>query len=195
MKLYFLMKCYFCYSQVLKILNDTSATALTYRVQSCKDTNPRNILIYDFGGGSFDVSIVHLKYNVIFVEASNGDSHLGGHDLDTLLMDYFIDEFRRKHLQDLRTNKKSLQQLRIICEKLKKKLSDSQYSEFDLDLMHEGIQYRSGMSRNKFEELTQDIFGRTMNFVRKTLRDADLKKEDIQEVLLVGRCTNIPKVI
>ncbi|GLV41325.1 Heat shock protein 70 cognate 2 [Carabus blaptoides fortunei] len=180
--------------EVLQILNDTSATAIAYREQNCKDTSPKNILVYDFGGGSFDVSILHLKHNVIFVEATNGDSHLGGYDLDTCLMDHFIDEFRIKHLQDLRTSKKSLQLLRIICEGLKKKLSVSQYAEFDVDLIHDGIKYRSGISRNKFEELTKDIFEKTMDFVTKTIRDAEMKKEDIQEVLLVGRCTYIPKV-
>ena len=154
-----------------------------------------NVLIFDLGGGTFDVSILSLDEGIFEVAATAGDTHLGGEDFDSNMVKYFIQEFKRKFRgKDLSSNNRALRRLRTACEKAKRTLSTTSNAYIEIDALHEGIDFNSSISRAKFEEMNMALFKKTMEPVERVLKDSKMSKRDIQEIVLVGGSTRIPKV-
>ena len=154
----------------------------------------QNILIFDLGGGTFDVSLLTIDDGIYEVKATAGDTHLGGEDFDTRLVSHFIEDFKRKNKVDISGNKRSMKRLRNACEKAKRTLSSSANASIEIDSLYEGIDYYTSISRAKFESLCDDLFRGCLEPVEKVLRDAKMDKGQIHEVVLVGGSTRIPKV-
>jgi L1 cell adhesion molecule like protein len=178
---------------VLRIINEPTAAAIAYGLDS-KSSGEKNVLIYDLGGGTFDVSILTIEESIFEVKATAGDTHLGGEDFDTLLVEYFIQEFKRKHKHDISTNARSLRRLRTSCESAKRTLSASTVANIEIDSLFEGIDFNSTITRAKFENLCEELFRKTMAPVEQVLRDSKMAKNDIHEIVLVGGSTRIPKI-
>lgn len=154
----------------------------------------QSILIYDLGGGTFDVSILTISDGLFEVRATNGNTHLGGEDFDNNMVNYFINEFKRKHNKDITKNQKALRRLRTACERAKRTLSSSAEATVEIDSLHEGVDFYSKITRARFEELNMDFFRSTIEPVEKALKDAKLSKSNIDEIVLVGGSTRIPKI-
>ena len=153
-----------------------------------------NVLIFDCGGGTFDISILSIEDGIFEVKSTAGDTHLGGEDFDTRMVEFFVKEFKRKHKHDLSTNKKALRRLRTTCERAKRTLSSSAQATIELDSLYDGIDFYTSITRARFEELCSDLFKSTLDPVEKALRDAKLDKSAIDEIVLVGGSTRIPKI-
>ena len=180
---------------VLRIINEPTAAAIAYGLDKKGDNNgERNILIFDCGGGTFDVSILSIDDSVFEVQATAGDTHLGGEDFDTRMVEHFMSEFKKKHKVDLSDNKKALRKLRTASEKAKRTLSSSTTAMIEIDSLCDGIDFNTSISRAKFESLCDDLFRKTMKPVEQVLRDSKLSKSQIHEVVLVGGSTRIPKI-
>ena len=149
-----------------------------------------NILIFDLGGGTFDISILTIDDNVFEVKATAGDTHLGGEDFDNRLVSHFIQEFNRKYKRDLNQNPKGKRRLRTECEKAKRTLSSSTKTDITVDSIHDGIDFHSSITRARFEELNADLFRKLMGPVESALRDANMVKSQIDEVVLIGEYRN-----
>jgi len=158
-----------------------------------KDKN-KNILIFDLGGGTFDVSIMTLEDGVFQVKATSGDTHLGGEDFDNRMVDHFIKEFKRKFKKDISGNKRAVRRLRTACERAKRTLSATTTANIEIDALYEGMDFYTQITRARFEEINADFFKGTLKPVDDALRDAKMKREMIDEVVLVGGSTRIPKV-
>jgi L1 cell adhesion molecule like protein len=178
---------------VLRIINEPTAAALAYGLDK-KLTGEKNVLIYDLGGGTFDVSILTINDGLFEVRSTNGNTHLGGEDFDNNMVNYFVGEFKRKNNKDISKNQKALRRLRTACEKAKRTLSSSAEATIEVDSLHEGIDFYSKLSRARFEELNMDLFRSTITPVEQALKDAKLSKSSIDEIVLVGGSTRIPKV-
>lgn len=152
------------------------------------------MLIFDLGGGTFDVSILSIDDGIFEVKSTAGDTHLGGEDFDNRLVTHFVQEFKRKHKKDLTTNKRALRRLRTACERAKRTLSSSTQASIEIDSLFEGTDFYTSITRARFEELNADLFRSTMDPVEKALRDAKLDKSVIHDIVLVGGSTRIPKV-
>ncbi|KAK7295692.1 hypothetical protein RJT34_18603 [Clitoria ternatea] len=184
---------------VMRIINEPTAAAIAYGLdmKDCDSgSGRRNVFVFDLGGGTFDVSLLTIDKQDIQVKAIAGDTHLGGEDFDNRMMDYFVKEFRRKYKMDLIGNSKALGKLRIACEKAKRALScvNTLETTIEVDSLHEGIDFYSSISRAKFEELNKDHFDRCMKLVEECLKDAKMDKCDVDDVVLVGGSTRIPKL-
>ncbi|KAH7639715.1 sar s 28 [Dermatophagoides farinae] len=177
---------------VLRIINEPTAAAIAYGLD--KKGGEKNILIFDLGGGTFDVSILAIDNGVFEVKSTAGDTHLGGEDFDNRLVNHFVQEFKRKYSKDLSTNKRALRRLRTACERAKRTLSSSTQSSVEIDSLYEGIDFHSTITRARFEELCSDLFRSTLEPVEKAMRDAKLDKTNIDEIVLVGGSTRIPKI-
>ncbi|CAD5219988.1 unnamed protein product [Bursaphelenchus okinawaensis] len=178
---------------VLRIINEPTAAALAYGLDK-KMAKEQNVLIFDLGGGTFDVSILSIDESLFEVLATAGNTHLGGEDFDDRLMQHFVAEFKRKHGRDITNNSRALRRLRTACERAKRTLSSSTEAVVEVDSLFDGIDFHSRISRARFEELCADLFRSTLEPVEQALRDAKLGKSDIHEVVLVGGSTRIPKV-
>lgn len=178
---------------VLRIINEPTAAAVAYGLESKTDTE-KNILIFDCGGGTHDVTILTIEEGIYEVKATNGNSHLGGEDFDNRLVQYFIQDFKRKHKKDLSDNSRSLKRLKTACENVKRNLSTSTQTSIELDSLYEGIDYISTITRARFEELCSDLFDLVMEPVEKVLKDSKISKSNIDEIVLVGGSTRIPKI-
>lgn len=178
---------------VLRIINEPTAAAIAYGLDQA-GKKEKNVLIFDCGGGTFDVSILTIDDSIFEVKATAGDTHLGGEDFDTLLVEYLADEFKRKNKQDLRENKRSLRRLRTAAEAAKRTLSSATVANIEIDSLFEGIDFSTTVTRAKFENLCDKIFVKTMEPVEQVLRDAKMAKSDIHDVVLVGGSTRIPKI-
>jgi L1 cell adhesion molecule like protein len=154
----------------------------------------RNVLIFDLGGGTFDVSILTIEDAKYEVKATAGNTHLGGEDFDNRMVDHFVQEFKRKHQKNLTTNKRALSKLRTACERAKRMLSVSTQSSIETDFLFEGIDFYMTITRDKFEELNADLFRSTVKQVEDSLRDAKMDKTQIDDIVLVGGSTRIPIV-
>ena len=176
---------------VVRIINEPTAAAIAYGMDK---KGEKNILVYDLGGGTFDVSLLTIDNGVFEVMATNGDTHLGGEDFDQRTMQHFIKIFKEKHGKDITKDKRSLQKLRREVEKAKRSLSSVAQTEIEIEALMDGIDFSEGLTRAKFEELNMDLFKKTMQPLDAVLKDAGLKKENIDEVVLVGGSTRIPKV-
>jgi len=181
--------------KVLRIINEPTAAAMAYGLdKKGSSSTEQNVLIFDLGGGTFDVSVLSIDEGMFVVKSTAGDTHLGGEDFDNRLVDHFVKEFKRLHKKDISGNKRSLRRLRTACERAKRTLSSSAVANLELDALFEGIDFYSKITRARFEELCSDVFRKTLAPVERALRDAKLDKGGIDEVVLVGGSTRIPKI-
>ncbi|EDW19253.1 heat shock 70 kDa protein cognate 1 [Drosophila mojavensis] len=178
---------------VLRIINEPTAAAIAYGLDK-QGGSERNVLIFDLGGGTFDVSVLTIEDGIFEVKATAGDTHLGGEDIDNRMVNHFMQEFQRKHKRDLSQNKRALRRLRTACERAKRTLSSSTQANIEIDSLFEGIDFYTSLTRARFEELNGDLFRSTMEPVAKALRDAKMDKGQIHDIVLVGGSTRIPKV-
>jgi len=181
---------------VLRIINEPTAAAIAYGLDKKKGSTSgeSNVLIFDLGGGTFDVSILSIEDGIFEVKATAGDTHLGGEDFDNRMVDHFIKEFQRKHKKDIRHNKRAIRRLRTACERAKRTLSASAQANIEIDSLFEGVDFYTSVTRARFEELCSDLFRGTLEPVEKALRDAKMDKSSIHDIVLVGGSTRIPKV-
>jgi heat shock protein 1/8 len=178
---------------VLRIINEPTAAAIAYGLDK-KTEAEKNVLIFDLGGGTFDVSILTIEEGIFEVKSTAGDTHLGGEDFDNRMVTHFVQEFKRKHKKDLAENKRAMRRLRTACERAKRTLSSSTQASVEIDSLFEGVDFYTSITRARFEELCQDLFRGTLDPVEKCLRDAKMDKAAIHEIVLVGGSTRIPKV-
>jgi len=181
---------------VLRVINEPTAAAIAYGLDKKADhgSSERNVLIFDLGGGTFDVSLLTIEEGIFEVKATAGDTHLGGEDFDNRLVNHFVSEFRRKNKKDLTTNARALRRLRTACERAKRTLSSSAQASIEIDSLFEGIDFYSSITRARFEELCQDLFRSTLSPVERVLQDAKIDKSAVHEIVLVGGSTRIPKI-
>jgi len=179
---------------VLRIINEPTAAAIAYGLDK-KASGERNVLIYDMGGGTFDVSLLTIEDGIFEVKATAGDTHLGGEDFDNRIVDFCMQDFKRKNRgKALDGNNRALRRLRTQCERAKRTLSSSTQATIEIDSLFDGIDYSCSLSRARFEELNMDYFRNSMGPVEKCLRDSGIDKRNVHEVVLVGGSTRIPKV-
>merc|ERR1711930_42254 len=172
---------------VLRIINEPTAAAIAYGLDKKKsEGKEQNVLIFDLGGGTFDVSILTIEDGIFEVKSTAGDTHLGGEDFDNRLVDHFVNEFKRKHKKDMTSNKRAVRRLRTACERAKRTLSASAQANIEIDSLFEGIDFYTSITRARFEELCSDLFKGTLEPVEKALRDAKLDKASIDDIVLVG---------
>ncbi|VDO23613.1 unnamed protein product, partial [Haemonchus placei] len=177
---------------VVRIINEPTAAAIAYGLD--KKEGERNILVFDLGGGTFDVSMLTIDNGVFEVLATNGDTHLGGEDFDQRVMEYFIKLYKKKTGKDLRKDNRAVQKLRREVEKAKRALSSQHQTKVEVESIMDGEDFSETLTRAKFEELNMDLFRATLKPVQKVLEDSDLKKDQVHEIVLVGGSTRIPKV-
>ena len=177
---------------VLRIINEPTAAAIAYGL----DNNPKekNVLIFDLGGGTFDVSLLNIDDGIFEVKATAGDTHLGGEDFDNILLQHFLVEFKRKHKHDLSDNKRASRRLRTACEKAKRTLSSGSTASIEIDSLFEGIDFFSSISRAKFENLCMPLFQKCIEPVTRVLKDSGVSKNNVDDIVLVGGSTRIPKI-
>jgi heat shock protein 1/8 len=178
---------------VLRIINEPTAAAIAYGMDN-KCAKEKHVLIFDCGGGTHDVTLLSIEDGIFEVKATAGDSHLGGEDFDNYLVTHFIQEFKRKHKKDLSDSPRSIRRLRTACERAKRNLSSSTQTTMEIDSLYDGIDFMSSITRARFEELCSEVFKKTMNPVEKVLQDSKMSKGDIDEIILVGGSTRIPKI-
>ncbi|XP_076651358.1 heat shock 70 kDa protein cognate 4 [Halictus rubicundus] len=178
---------------VLRIINEPTAAAIAYGLDK-RSAGEKNVLIFDLGGGTFDVSILTIEEGIFEVKSTAGDTHLGGEDFDNRMVNHFVQEFQRKYKKDLSSNKRALRRLRTACERAKRTLSSSTQASIEIDSLFEGIDFYTSVTRARFEELCADLFRSTLEPVEKALRDAKMDKSQIHSIVLVGGSTRIPKI-
>jgi len=178
--------------KVERVINEPTAAAIAYGLD--KQDKEENILVFDLGGGTFDVTLLAIDNGVFEVRATSGNTHLGGQDFDHRLMQYFISQFKRKSQIDISKDNRALQRLRKQCENAKRTLSTQTTATVDCEALAEGVDFSSTISRAKFEELNNDLFKKTLVPVTQVLKDAGMSKNDVDEIVLVGGSTRIPKV-
>lgn len=179
---------------VLRIVNEPTAAALAYGLDK-NLSGEKNVLIYDLGGGTFDVSILTIDEGSVFeVQSTAGDTHLGGEDFDNRMVDHFVKEFKRKYQRDITSNSRALRRLRTACERAKRTLSSSTEASIEIDSLYDGVDFYTKITRARFEELCSDLFKSTMEPVERALTDAKLDKSKIHDIVLVGGSTRIPKI-
>lgn len=177
---------------VERIINEPTAAAIAYGLE--KKGGEKNILVFDLGGGTFDVTLLTIDNGVFEVLATNGDTHLGGEDFDQRIMKYFIKVFKKKHKVDLSKDKRAMQKLRRESERVKRALSTQPQARAEIEALFDGIDFSEQLTRARFEELNHDLFKKTLGPVKKVMEDAGLKKSEVDELVLVGGSTRIPKV-
>merc|ERR1711903_300365 len=178
---------------VLRIINEPTAASIAYGLDK-KTAGETNVLIFDLGGGTFDVSLLTIDDGIFEVKATAGDPHLGGEDFDNRLVNHFVQEFKRKHKKDLTGNARSMRRLRTACERAKRNLSSSANASIEIDSLFEGVDFYLSITRARFEDLCADLFRGTLEPVEKVLRDSKIDKGSVHEVVMVGGSTRIPKV-
>ncbi|XP_074563095.1 heat shock 70 kDa protein 5-like [Curcuma longa] len=180
---------------VIRMINEPTAAAIAYGLdKKAARTGEKNVLIFDLGGGTFDVSLLTIEEGIFEVKATAGDTHLGGEDFDNRLVNHFVAEFKRKHKKDISGNARALRRLRTACERAKRILSSTAQTTMEVDSLYEGIDFYATITRARFEELCMDLFRKCMDPVEKVLRDAKIDKGQVHEVVLVGGSTRIPKI-
>jgi len=181
--------------EVLRIINEPTAAAIAYGLdKGGKSKEEQTVLIFDLGGGTFDVSLLTIDDGIFEVKATSGNTHLGGEDFDSRLVTHFTDEFRRKHKKDISKNPRALRRLRTACERAKRTLSSSAQVTVEVDALFDGIDFMTNITRARFEELNADLFRNCIGPVESVLRDAKIDKGKVDQVVLVGGSSRIPKV-
>merc|ERR1712017_22294 len=183
-----------CGLNVMRVINEPTAAAIAYGLDKKGETGEKNVLIFDLGGGTFDVSILSIDDGIFEVKATHGDTHLGGEDFDNRLVAHFQQEFKRKHKKDISDNKRALRRLRTACERAKRTLSAAAQTSIEIDSLFEGTDLYSSITRARFDELCSDLFKETIKPVEKALVDSKLEKKEIHDVVLVGGSTRTPKI-
>jgi len=178
---------------VLRIINEPTAAAIAYGLDNVK-SKEQTVLIFDLGGGTFDVSLLTIDDGIFEVKATSGNTHLGGEDFDSRLVHHFAQEFKRKYKKDISSNPRALRRLRTACEKAKRTLSSSAQASIEIDSLFEGQDFATTITRARFEELNQDLFQQCMEPVESVLRDAHVDKGKVDQIVLVGGSSRIPKV-
>ncbi|XP_010668127.1 heat shock cognate 70 kDa protein [Beta vulgaris subsp. vulgaris] len=179
---------------VLRIINEPTAAAVAYGLDKDSRTSAKNILVFDLGGGTFDVSLVTIENDIFEVRAVGGDTHLGGGDFDNRMVSYLVEEFRTKHKKDMSGNPRCLARVRAAAERAKRTLSSIAQTTIEIDCLHEGIDFTSTITRARFDKLNMDLFKKCMDLVDQCLRDAKMERSEVDDVVLVGGSTRIPKV-
>ena len=198
---------------ILRIINEPTAAAIAYGLDK-KVVGERNVLIFDLGGGTFDVSLLTIEEGIFEVKATAGDTHLGGEDFDNRLVNHFVQEFKRKNKKgltrlcffsqlmmadlfviDISSNLRAVRRLRTACERAKRTLSSATQTSIEIDSLFEGIDFYTSLTRARFEELCQDLFRSTLEPVEKVLRDSKIDKMNVHEIVLVGGSTRIPRIV
>ncbi|XXG54765.1 hypothetical protein AAC387_Pa03g2563 [Persea americana] len=179
---------------VLRIISEPTAAAIAYGLEKDHGSVEKNILIFDLGGGTFDISILTINGDRLEVKATAGDTHLGGEDFDNRMVNHFVQEFRRKHKKDISENPRAMRRLRTTCERVKRTLSSMVQTSIEIDCLYEGIDFYSTVTRARFEELNMDLFRKCLELVDNCLKDAKMEKQSVHDVVLVGGSTRIPKV-
>jgi len=179
---------------ILRIINEPTAAAIAYGLDKEKGQGEKNVLIYDLGGGTFDVTLLAIEDGVFEVKATAGDTHLGGEDFDRRLVEHCVQDFKRRFNNDISNNKRSMRRLQNSCEIAKKTLSSSTFAAIEIDSLFEGIDYNTTITRARFEDLCSDLFRKTFDPVEKVLQDGKMSKSMIHDIVLVGGSTRIPKV-
>ncbi|KAL2893961.1 Heat shock cognate 70 kDa protein [Bienertia sinuspersici] len=184
---------------VVRIINEPTAAAMAYGLdlelnRLSRNAATKNVLIFDLGGGTFDVSLVAIENGEFRVQAVNGDTHLGGGDFDSKIVGHLVEEFKRKHKKDISKNPKALAKLRAAAERAKRVLSSNFQTNIEVDSLYDGIDFTSTITRARFENLNMDLFRNCVDTVEKCLEDAGMEKDDVNDVVLVGGSTRIPKV-
>lgn len=178
--------------EVKRIINEPTAAAIAYGLD--KTDAVQKILIFDCGGGTLDISLLELDEGMFEVKAVSGNGHLGGEDFDNRLVQHFVQEFKRKHKIDITDNSRSLRRLRTACERAKRTLSTNTSASIEIDSLQNGIDFYTSITRARFEELCSDLFRNCIDPVDKVLRDAKIDKKSVDEIVLVGGSTRIPKI-
>ena len=178
---------------VLRVVNEPTAAAIAYGLDK-KGKEESQIIVYDLGGGTFDVSLLSIEDGVFEVMATAGDTHLGGEDFDQRVMDHFVKLYNKKNSVDITKNLKTMGKLKREVEKAKRTLSSQMSTRIEIEAFHEGKDFSETLTRAKFEELNMDLFKKTLKPVEQVLKDAKVKKQDIEDIVLVGGSTRIPKV-
>mgnify|MGYP001121646050 CR=1 FL=1 len=178
---------------VLRIINEPTAAAIAYGLDK-QGHGEMNVLIFDLGGGTFDVSLLTIDDGVFEVKATAGDTHLGGEDFDNRLVNHFTEEFKRKHKKDLMGNARALRRLRTACERAKRTLSSAAQASIEIDSLFDGVDFYTSITRARFEELCADLFRGTLDPVERVLQDSKMDKSKVNEIVLVGGSTRIPKI-
>ena len=180
---------------VIRIIDGPTAAAIAYGLDKmATSTVGKNVLIFDLGGGTFDVSLLTIRKGNFKVKAKAGDTHLGGEDFDNRMVNFFVKEFKSKNNKDISGNPKALSRLRTACERAKKELSSTTSTTIGIDSLHDGVHFKLEISRAKFEELNMDLFKKCMELVEKCLKVAKMDKSTVDDVVLVGGSTRIPMV-
>ena len=179
---------------VLRIINEPSAAAIAYGFDKKEGSTECNVLIYDLGGGTFDVSIMTIDESGNVTELSVTGDDIGGEDFDNRMVDHFVNEFKRKHKRDIKENSGALRRLRTACESAKRTLSASAQANIEIDSLFDGIDFYTSITRARFEELCSDLFKETLEPVEKAMREAKMDKSSINDIVLVGGSTRIPKI-
>ncbi|XBI49134.1 hypothetical protein VPH35_112755 [Triticum aestivum] len=180
---------------VIRIINEPSAAAIAYRLDDTLVTGEaKTVLIFDFGGGTLDISVIHIDKGTFTVKATSGDTHLGGVDLNNKMMEHFVQEFLKKHKSNISGSPRALMRLKTACERAKRMLSSTAQAKFEIDSLHDDIDFYGTITRARFEELNMDLFCKCIEHVEKCLGDAKMDKSQIHDVVLVGGSTKIPKV-
>ena len=176
---------------ILRIINEPTAAAIAYGLD--KNVKSSNVLIFDLGGGTFDVSILNIDDGIFEVKSTSGDTHLGGEDFDNRIVDHMVKIIKQKHKQNL-TNPRSLRRLRTACERAKRILSSNVQAKIEVDALFNDVDFSESLTRSKFNQLCQDLFKGTLDPVKRALADAKMDKSDIDEIVLVGGSTRIPEI-
>ena len=179
---------------VMRIISEPTAAAFAYGLDKKKASVRKNVLIFDLGGGTFDVWLLTIRKGNFKVKAKAGDTHLGGEDFDNRMVNFFVKEFKSKNNKDISGNPKALSRLRTACERAKKELSSTTSTTIGIDSLHDGVHFKLEISRAKFEELNMDLFKKCMELVEKCLKVAKMDKSTVDDVVLVGGSTRIPMV-
>jgi len=180
--------------QVLRIINEPTAAAIAYGLEKGEKGEKQNVLIFDLGGGTFDVTLLTMEGGIFEVRATAGDTHLGGEDLDSRLLEHCASDFGRRTKKDLRENQRALRRLRTACERAKRALSSATSTSIEIESLHEGEDFYMNITRAKFEELCADVFKSCLKPVEQVLTDSKTDRSVVDEVVLVGGSTRIPKV-
>ncbi|CAD6887856.1 unnamed protein product [Tilletia controversa] len=178
---------------VMRIINEPTAAAIAYGLDK-KGEGEKNVLIFDLGGGTFDVSLLTIEEGIFEVKATAGDTHLGGEDFDNRLVTHFVQEFKRKNKKDITSSARAVRRLRTAAERAKRTLSSAAQTTIEIDSLFEGIDFYTSITRARFEELCGDLFSHTIDPVEKVLRDSKIDKASVNEIVLVGGSTRIPRV-
>ncbi|KAJ4807175.1 Heat shock 70 kDa protein [Rhynchospora pubera] len=176
-------------------MDEPTAAALAYGFHKIKDySRPQNVFVFDLGGGTFDVSLVNICGGHFEVKATAGDTHLGGEDFDNRVLNYFVDEFQRKCKKDIKDNSRALKRLRSACERAKRALTANTETYVQVDCLYQGIDFSSELTRDRFDELNEDLFTKCIELTGQCLRDANVNKSDVDIIVLVGGSSRIPRV-